>query len=326
MTTQSSPRTSSCCLCDGQSFEVLSELDRKHKPLTTVVCQTCGLVSHEQIPSDEALAHYYQSQYRQDYHGEFVPSAYRVVREWKRGKQLLDLLHPYVAASDDLLEIGSGIGCTVKNFELAGLRARGIEPGEGFCRFSNEKLQASIENVELADLPATPQADFVLLVHVLEHFNDPKRALEQIRALLRPSGKLYVEVPNYGAPHALPGKLFHYAHIYNYTVKTLTMLGEAAGYSVNQVLSSERDKNLRILFERTDDVGWTLDKSSYDYSLAAMRRYNAFTYHARWSYISQRVRTLFSRLVERRTAQKGLEHILTLCQDHATDRELKRVA
>ena len=319
MTRSPSRRTDPCSLCAGQEFAVVSEQDRKGQPLATVACRQCGLVSHEDVPSDEELASYYQSDYRKDYHGEFLPSAYRVIREWKRGKELLQLLHDQVHPSDKVLEVGSGIGCTVKNFELAGYETSGIEPGEGFCTFSRERLHADVRNVELADVPRTPSYDFVLLVHVLEHFNDPRGALQHIRDVLRPGGRLYVEVPNFGAPHALPGKLFHYAHIYNYTVKTLTMLGQASGFSVRNVLNDEHDKNLRMVFERGESCQWTLDSESFDYSMTALHRYNWFTYHARWSYLSQRIKTLWTRLTERRTAETKLQQILSKCEQQTPD-------
>ncbi|MEZ6087394.1 MAG: hypothetical protein R3C05_05070 [Pirellulaceae bacterium] len=34
---------------------------------------------------------------------------------------------------------------------------------------------------------------------------------------MRPDGKLYIEVPNFGMPHAAPDRVFHYGHIYNFT-------------------------------------------------------------------------------------------------------------
>ena len=40
-------------------FEVLSRLDRKRQPLTTEVCRRCGLVSHQQIPTEAELAEFY---------------------------------------------------------------------------------------------------------------------------------------------------------------------------------------------------------------------------------------------------------------------------
>ena len=194
-----SPRDQACDLCDGTQFEILDRLDRRQHPLTTVICRHCGLVSHEQIPDEHALDRYYQIDYRQDYHGEISPAPHRVVRAWQGGQWLFDRLKPYVPRGSRVCEIGAGIGCTVKVFELAGYQAEGIEPGVGFHRFAQDQLRAKVRRCNLYDLPAQRSYDFMLLVHVIEHFRSPKRALQSIHTLLRDDGQLYVECPNLGA-------------------------------------------------------------------------------------------------------------------------------
>ena len=130
-----SARHAPCDLCERTHFDLVSSHDRRGRELATVVCRTCGLISHERIPSDDELADYYRQQYRADYHGEFTPSAYRVVREWNRGRELLRLLGPFLQPRATVFEVGSGIGCTVKNFECAGYDALGVEPGTAFAHF-----------------------------------------------------------------------------------------------------------------------------------------------------------------------------------------------
>jgi 2-polyprenyl-3-methyl-5-hydroxy-6-metoxy-1,4-benzoquinol methylase len=133
---------------------------------------------------------YYSAQYRRDYHGEVSPSAHRVMRAWHCARWLIRLLRPYLPPSGRVCEIGAGIGCTVKALEWAGYQASGIEPGLGFHRFAQHSLRADVTRRSLAQLPPVPCYDLVLLVHVIEHFNSPRRALQQIRQLLRPGGHL----------------------------------------------------------------------------------------------------------------------------------------
>ena len=77
-----------CDLCGADQFETVGKLDRKGKPLETVVCTTCGLVAHGQIPTEAELEAFYATDYRKDYHGEISPSSRRVMRAWKNGMRI----------------------------------------------------------------------------------------------------------------------------------------------------------------------------------------------------------------------------------------------
>jgi len=318
-----SDRAAPCNLCDGTRFLRVNELDRRGTPLETVLCQTCGLISHGTIPDDEELLEYYEGQYRQDYHGEFTPSPYRVLREWKRGEQLVNLLGHQLPPAARVLEIGSGIGCTVKNFELAGFQARGIEPGQGFCQFSRQQLNADIDPSSLDQLPGTADQDLVLLVHVLEHLNDPSAVLRKLREWISETGLCYIEVPNFSGPHAAPGKQFHFAHIYNFTPSTLSMLAEANGMVIKQLISAPADKNLQILLARgalpAEGDTVRVDPESFANSTRALMRSSSLGYHLRWRYLRDRVSTLLRHGGNRWRASARLEQLLQRCQAQKPD-------
>ena len=287
-------RQEACRLCGHNAFALMSQVDRRGQSLDTVACRNCGLISHREIPSDQQLADYYARQYREDYHGEFTPSAHRVVREWRRGGALVDLLRGHLQAGDRVLEVGAGIGCTVKQFELAGFEASGIEPGDGFRGFSQEKLQAAVRPGVWQQLMPDQAHDLVLLVHVMEHFNDPVKALRRIRQSIRPNGLLYIEVPNFGAPHAAPGRQFHYAHIYNFTATTLKAACRTAGFTIVQRLGDDGDKDLRLLARARGAGRLDVDPDGYRQSVDALQRYNKWTYHLRWNYLASRCRTVWA--------------------------------
>jgi SAM-dependent methyltransferase len=308
-----SARTRGCEVCACRRFETIAERDRRGDVLETVACWRCGLVSHARIPTDDELAHYYEEEYRQDYNGEETPSPRRVVREWNRGRQRFERLQPFVAAGERVFEIGAGIGCNLKHFELAGFDASGIEPGAGFGRFSREQLHAQVRPGFWRDVPSAPAYDLVLLIHVLEHLNSPSQALRHIRQILRPGGRLFIEVPNLAAPHAAPSKLFHYAHVYNYTPWTLAMLARASGFAVTRVFSEERNRNLAMLLTRSNEFTLEVDPASYLKTIRAVTRHNTWTYHLRPSYVWERCGEIGGVLWERATASTTLRAILKQC-------------
>ena len=67
--------------------------------------------------------------------------------------------------------------------------------------------------------------DYVFMFHVLEHFNEPVRALEKTKSLLSNKGKIIVEVPNfaYEAEHRPDYTIFH-MHISLFTKTSLISL------------------------------------------------------------------------------------------------------
>lgn len=320
--TNSSSRTTAtstqhCCdLCGCKRFELLCDFDRRGEKLTTVICWRCGLVQHGVIPTDDELAQYYEQEYRSDYNGEETPSAKRVVREWKRGRERFELVRPFLNSDDRVFEIGSGIGCNLKHFELAGHEAAGIEPGAGFAAFSRTRMHCDVRQGIWQDEPPVPTYDLVLLIHVLEHLNSPTRALRHIHDMLRPGGRLYIEVPNLAAPHAAPKRLFHYAHIYNFTPWTLSMLGQSCGFEVTKILSAERDRNLMMVLTRSESCSREIDSESYLKTLAAVRRYNTLTYHLRANYLVERFNDIVRYAKERRTAAVQFDEIMRICDQH----------
>lgn len=302
-----------CQLCGTSDFEVVCRKDRKGHDLNTVVCRGCGLVSHETIPSDEDLARYYAHEYRRDYHNEFQPSPRRVIREWRRGQARFDLLRPWLQPGGRVMEIGSGIGCNLKPFELSGFETTGIEPGEGFCKFSRERLGCQVRQANWVDLPDEPNHDLVLLVHVLEHLNSPRAALRRIRGMLRDGGRLYVEVPNLAAPHPGLTNITHFAHIYNFTPWTLEALGQASGLEVEKVLSEPRDGNLAILF-RKGSREVAPPEGLYARTKTLLDSFEPWGYYLRPSYVVGRIGRLLRQLSERVAAERRLGEILDRCK------------
>lgn len=306
------PTSSPCPLCGQSEREILSRRDRRGKPLATAICPRCGLVSHNVIPTDEALRDYYASQYRLEYHHESTPSARRVMRAWRQGARLLKLLREYVKPGAAVMEIGAGIGATVKAFELAGFDARGIEPGAGFQTFSHDKLHAPVERATLDEIPTATNADLVLLVHVIEHLRDPAWALGRIRELMNENGLLYIECPNLQAPFARPSRLFHQAHIFNFTGATLEAFAHRAGLETARRFGGDGDPNLAFLFSRGETTG-SLDSSNYESTLASLKRYNVVTYHLRLRYLSTRMKKLSWSVLEHTLAPLVVKRIQRRC-------------
>jgi SAM-dependent methyltransferase len=308
-------------LCSGDEFELVAECDRRGKPLATGVCKRCGLVVHMQIPSEAELKEFYASEYRQQYNGESTPSSRRLVRAWRNGLRIYRQLEGHVRRGELVFEVGAGMGATVKVFELRGCQATGVEPFDGFREFGRNRLQASLRGGDLSRLPQMPPQDLVLLVHVIEHLRSPSNALETIRSLLKPRGRLYIECPNLAAPFARRSQLFHFAHIHNFTPDTLAMLAEKCGYEVEQLFSGPRDGNLRMLLRNRDGGQLKLRGESYGQTMEALSRYSDVSYHLRFSYLWPRCQKLLSYANEQLFAWRDARRIIARCQASARQHE-----
>jgi len=299
-----------CDLCGSYNFEALARRDRRGRPLRTVVCRECGLVRHWRVPSEQELARFYGLEYRQQYHGEERPSPRRVMRAWQKAEGIFNMISPHLKAGETVFEVGAGIGCTVKYFERRGFDASGIEPHRGFQTYATEQLRARVQHQDLFHFRPAEKYQTVLLVHVIEHFRSARQALLQIRQLIAPGGKLYVECPDLAAQFRWRTGMFHYAHIHNFTRTTLGALAESCGYDIVTWLPAGREPNLCVLLTPgTLPTAPVVRPEGYGEALAVFERYNWLTYRGRISYLDYRVRKIAGYAWERLYARRFLAQL-----------------
>ncbi|MGE0632964.1 MAG: class I SAM-dependent methyltransferase [Pseudobdellovibrionaceae bacterium] len=136
-----------------------------------------------------------------------------------------------------VLDIGCGDGTYLENLPKT-WKKFGFEPSEpgqkalkqkGISLFKFEELQKHKESFDL-----------ITLWHSLEHIKNPKEVLVQIRELMKPSGRLFVSIPNINSLQAMVfrGKWFHLdptRHLFHYTPKTARKLIEDEGFEVQHI-------------------------------------------------------------------------------------------
>jgi SAM-dependent methyltransferase len=144
-----------------------------------------------------------------------------------------NLCKPYLGKR--LLEIGCGIGNMTKFFlvheRLLATDIDAVHLKEAKKRWQHSKNLA-MALWDVADLPSATvrqyKPDTVLCINILEHVQDDKKALENIRELLAPAGRLILFVPAlqkiYGT---LDEEVLHYRR---YGKKVLRELMRSAGF------------------------------------------------------------------------------------------------
>ncbi|MDX8395787.1 MAG: hypothetical protein R8K22_05160, partial [Mariprofundaceae bacterium] len=108
-------------------------------------------------------------------------------------------------------------------------------------------------------------------------------------------GLLYIERPNIGAPFATFGRLFHFAHIYNFTPDTLVALANRCGFEKVESFKNDDHPDIQILFRKVESaVDSPLQEDAASRVDHAIHRYGAVSYHLRVSYLKLRFCKLIS--------------------------------
>ncbi len=245
-----------CNLCGNHSHDIVGTHDRYGNTLRVVICTNCGLVFLNPMPSDAEVDLFYTRYYRKLYHYTCEPRPKSILRAFRGAKTRFVFLQPILSHKTRLLDVGSGGGEAVYYFRERGIEADGIEPNEGYARYSKEKydIPAYISRWQDAEIDHETY-DVVTAHHVVEHLHSPFESLTTFREWLVPGGYLYISVPNIHNPDSTPFARFHVAHLYYFNRETLIMMALKAGFEVSDKLPGH---STTIVFRRTEtpSVDW----------------------------------------------------------------------
>jgi 2-polyprenyl-3-methyl-5-hydroxy-6-metoxy-1,4-benzoquinol methylase len=256
-----------CPCCGERSAQVIANKDGKTGgALLTVSCNGCGLGRIDPLPSDQELADWYATQYRQAYKSAVQPALRHVLRAGRNAQWRWQWLCQNTDArwsnadltSQRSLDIGSSSGEFVYLLQTLGFQAKGIEPHAGYATYAQSMLGIQVNNNTLQQGLACEDAgslDLISMFHVLEHLAEPVAALRTMGEKLKPGGLLYIEVPN-ATRLCSPDYMFFRAHTLYFTGPTLRKLLETAGFKL-MAQSPDDSDNLSVVaqFIGADSAG-----------------------------------------------------------------------
>lgn len=161
-------------------------------------CLNCGLLYTMPRPSKDKIGAYYKSEEyysHQENTKGFIPKVYERVKK-------TNLKHKYKLATNGLnvgklLDIGCGVGDFLHTAEMHGWKCTGVEPSEDAKAIAQKRMQGEIfSSEELENMP-DGCFDLITMWHVLEHVDDLKWQVEQLRRLVKPDGRIVIALPNY---------------------------------------------------------------------------------------------------------------------------------
>lgn len=157
------------------------------------ICQTLFL--HPQ-PTVKQLAEYYKQEFIYEAGSQYE----KRIRD--QAKRTLKNLKEMNLTGKSLLDIGSGLGYFLDEAQKTGLDATGIEPSKKFAALSRKLYRTNVINADLELFFKNnrhKKYDFITMINVIEHFNNPFKQIAIVSKLLKKDGILYLETPNYNS-------------------------------------------------------------------------------------------------------------------------------
>jgi 2-polyprenyl-3-methyl-5-hydroxy-6-metoxy-1,4-benzoquinol methylase len=173
-------------------------------------CGRCGTIHASPLPSPEQLERYYNR------FGEDAWSSQHGVSGWRRAVQRIRSMRRHASKlmkarsrvsrikrhvrGGHFLDIGCGVGFTVKAAADAGFRARGIDLSRQALA-TGQKLFPELElgNTDIEGCGVEPGSlSSVYLAEVIEHLPDPVAFLHKVCESLKRGGVIYLTTPDAG--------------------------------------------------------------------------------------------------------------------------------
>ena len=229
-----------CPVCGGmksrllhtQTFEQLSGVQLLDG-YDVVVCLNCGAGFADHIPSQATFDAYYRdlSKYEYEYRGGHGTSY-----EDLRFRELARTIIPHIPTRDSrILEIGCATGHLLSVLKDEGYpNVHGIDPSPSCARTAWDLYRVPVEACTVFNIPQQKELfDLVALLGVMEHIRDIERAIEAIRALLEPAGRVYLAVPDaahFDRNKDAPFQEFSLEHLNFFSEGSLTNLMQIRGF------------------------------------------------------------------------------------------------
>lgn len=161
-----------------------------------VVCTRCGAGYADNIPSQAEMDRYYaeQSKYTYD-QSDGIESVW----DLKRFEETADHIIPRLKTRNTkILDVGCATGGLLSVFKNRGFpNLTGIDPSPVCAALAGQLHGVKVQVGTLSQLSNWKKRfDLIMMVGVLEHLREVKKAVSTILRLLRPGGAIYCAVPD----------------------------------------------------------------------------------------------------------------------------------
>lgn len=226
----------SCPLCGARFNRLVKKCD-KHALLA---CPYCQLIYVAPLPTQLELDEIYSkpSYYEETiWGGGMTPHTYEEAmlgREWFLNEIKFVQYEKRLGANKRMLEIGSFDGSHLLLFKRRGWEVEGVEI---IISIANKAIAKGIptytRKLEDLRLPAC-RYDLITMNHTLEHIHNPGTVLNEVWRILKPSGKLILQVPEEQPLYQEGGQ-----HLLFFTAGSMDRLLTLMGFKVLSIIKKQ---------------------------------------------------------------------------------------
>jgi len=217
-----------CPVCNATTIHLrlrAEDYTVSHQQFEIWECDHCSLRFTQNAPDEGSVGDFYQSENyisHTDTQKGLINKLYHFVRKTTLKKKRRLIEQTTGLQNGTLLDIGAGTGAFAHSMQQAGWNTTGLEPDA-----ATRKRAADLYGLNLLDTPSLfqlPPASFdaITMWHVLEHVHELHACIEQIKVLLKETGRALIAVPNYTsydaaiyqqawAAYDVPRHLYHFS-------------------------------------------------------------------------------------------------------------------
>lgn len=197
------------------------------------MCNSCGLIYTNPVPTDQELAVFYRDYYRFFYQGALSnPRAKHVSKRKLEARLRAEMLSGIVPAGARTLDFGCGSGEVVEAMLSQGYDSHGFEIGQAYGSAGEGHLGSRIKVLGWNEVDYQPEFNLITSFQVVEHLRDPLSAVRAMISWLAPGGLIHLEVPDVAAQPCKGFGWFHFAHTLGFNHWNLRLLCATLGLQV----------------------------------------------------------------------------------------------
>ena len=235
-----------CILCKHSKFALISNQVRDSKKHKIIRCLKCNHMQLYPIPTFNDEKKFYDENLQEKNIND-VSSIKRARRKMMPDNtRRAELVSKIITKRSRILEIGSGHGFFLDIMKKNGYNVTGFEISKEKRKYSKKVTKVPVLDININEkTPTAKPFDIVVLFHTLEHIIDPITLLKNIKKLLKPKGKVLVEVPNCDDFHLGLNKFYkefywERAHIHYFNSKSLKTVINLGGFKGIKITGVQR--------------------------------------------------------------------------------------